>query len=332
MKILNSHVNRDIHGARVYGLESVGDSIMKKILVIGGNGFIGQNVVTKLLKDGYTVGVYDIRECGIPGVCSYVGDVLNDKKYEEILQMYDRIVYLISAIMPQKSMDEPMSAYQIDIPLMLYTLELCKKNNIKRIIYSSSGGTIYGDYQTANTEDRLTNPINHYAICKLTCEKILCLYNQLYGMENVVLRIANPYGFGQRLESGVGAITNFAYRMLRKERIIIFGDGENIRDYIPIEEVANAVVKAIEWKFDRGETPIFNVGSGVGLSINKVIQIIAEEIGIDPQVEYRSERNFDVRCNYLDMTKTERVFGNISNGEHEENIRKYVRKIMKIIE
>lgn len=301
--------------------------MMKKILVVGGNGFIGNNVVKLLLEKKYDVSVYDMSMGNNSQVTYHVGNVLDDIEFEGIISKADVIVYLISAIMPQESMEQPMSSYTTDIPLLIHTLEICKKVGVKRIIYASSGGTIYGDYHCANTEEELPRPINHYAICKLSCERILNLYNELYGMENIIFRLANPYGFGQRPESGVGAITNFAYHMLKDEKITLFGTGENIRDYIAVEEVAKAFILGIEWEFRKDIAPVFNIGSGVGICINRIIQIVSEELQKKPQIQYKPQRNFDVKCNFLDMKKTEKYLGTVNVGDAEENIRAYIRML-----
>ena len=303
------------------------NKLMKKILVIGGNGFIGKNVVDRLIEENYKVGVYDLV-CGKrEGVNYYTGDVINDDYFEAILLEYDIIIYLISAIMPQRSMKEPLSAYMTDIPLLIKTLEVCKKIGIKRIIYASSGGTIYGNCEIANVEDKYLSPINHYAICKLTCEKILSLYNNLYGMENMILRIANPYGKGQKLESGVGVITTFTRHALIDGRIQLYGDGGNIRDFIDIEEVSKAFQLAVEWKFIKEITPVFNVGSGKGISLIDLIQIIQNTLKSEMVIEYLPERNFDVHCNYLCMKKTKRYLGFEPDNGVKRRIEKYIRNL-----
>lgn len=304
---------------------------MKKILVIGGNGFIGKNVVEYLLNERYEVGVYDMNTSNISGIKSHIGNINDDKLFETIIEQYDSIIYLISAIMPKQSMDEPLSSYQTDIPLLIKTLEACRKKGLSRIVYASSGGTIYGDHEGANTEELFSEPINHYAICKLTCEKILMLYNQLYGMENIALRIANPYGKHQQIASGVGAVTTFAYHILSNEPISIWGDGENIRDYIEVGYVAQAFKLALDWEFREEVVPIFNIGSGVGLSLNQLVGIISDELGTEAKVKYSHNRNFDVKSNYLDISKAQNILGLCINKSSEECIREYVRYCEKAL-
>ena len=146
---------------------------MKKTLVIGGNGFIGKNIVEMFRKYNQHASIYDITE-GTLGVENYQGDILNDENFDEIISKYDEIIYLITKVSPKKSMDEPESAYVNDVPLLIKTLDSCLKSGIKRVIFSSSGGTVYGDLKGSKAKETDFNePINHYAICKLTCEKIL---------------------------------------------------------------------------------------------------------------------------------------------------------------
>lgn len=297
---------------------------MERVLIIGGNGFIGKNVVDAM-KDEYEIGIYDIHKSENTTIPSYEGDVIGDENFEQIVSQYDKIIYLISAIMPKQSMEEPFSSYTTDIPLLIHTLEICRKVGVKRIIYASSGGTIYGDRTEANTEEVFSEPINHYAICKLSCEKILLLYNQLYQMENVILRIANPYGKYQRISSGVGAVTAFTTEILKETKIVVWGDGENIRDFVDVSYVAQAFKLACQWNYDMSCVPIFNIGSGEKMSLNQLIQIIADELGKKADVEYLPQRNFDVKSNYLNIEKAKTILGYSLDKSAEECIRKYVR-------
>jgi UDP-glucose 4-epimerase len=227
-------------------------------------------------------------------------------------------------------MEIPESAYITDIPLLLKTLDTCVAKNKKRIIYASSGGTVYGEsIGLGSKESDFENPINHYAICKISCEKILQLYNKLYNMENIILRISNPYGKGQNPSSGVGAITTFISQILNNQSITIYGDGNNVRDFINIEAVAEAFSLAIEWPFDRNIIPIFNVGSGHGMTLNEIIDIIAKVLEVDPSINYESARPFDVRCNYLDMTKTEQYLNFYQPNNFKEKIAEYVLEFKK---
>lgn len=297
----------------------------KRVLVIGGNGFIGKNVMEYLREKEYCVGGYDLNMPASFQGSFYEGDIIHDDNLDKILSQYNTVIYLISAIMPKQSMEEPLSSYTTDVPLLIKTLETCKSVGIKRIIYASSGGTVYGDSETANNENMILEPINHYAICKVTCEKILMLYNQLYEMENVALRISNPYGKYQRVESGVGAVAAFTTELLKGEKIVLWGDGENARDFVDIKSVAKAFHLAVEWEMDKTCIPVFNIGSGERTTLNHLIQIIADEMGVQAEIDYQPKRNFDVRCNYLDIAKAKAHLGYSLDHSAEANIREYVR-------
>lgn len=300
---------------------------MKKVLVMGGNGFIGSNIVKYFLDQGVYVSTYDIKQ-GNYGVENYAGNVFDDKNFDDIVAQYDTIIYLITTVSPKKSMDFPDSAYKNDVPLFLKTLESCVKNGVKRVVFSSSGGTIYGENNGKNSlEDDSKEPINNYAICKLTCEHILSMYNKLYNMENVSLRVSNPYGVGQNPASGVGVITTFVDRICNDDSINLYGDGSITRDFIDVNEVAQAFYLASKWDFDKTISPIFNIGSGQGVSLKQVISIIEETLNITPNINYLPDRDFDVKYNVLNIEKAKKYLGYNVDSDEQEKIKTYVLKM-----
>ncbi len=298
-----------------------------RILIIGGNGYIGKNVVSNLLQHGYEPVIYDIVKSDLE-VEQYTGDLLSDPVFEEIIKSCNKIIYLITSVSPKKSMEDPTSAYMTDIPLLIKTLDTCVKYGIKRVIYASSGGTVYGEGNgKLFREEDQTYPINHYAICKISCEKILNLYNTLYNMENISLRISNPYGIGQNPKSGVGAITTFAYEILMGNPITLFGNGQNYRDYIDVESVSEAFRLSCNWEYDKSIFPVFNIGSGEPLSLNDIIEIITKAYGVTPNIEYLAERPFDVRYSALDTSKAEKYLNYQFPHNQKEKIKDYVLRV-----
>jgi UDP-glucose 4-epimerase len=296
-----------------------------KVLVLGGNGFIGKNVVDCFRRHNCTAATYDLVAPS-SRVDSFCGDVSTDANLPGILGAFDTIIYLVSSVTPQRSMQDPESTYVTDIPRLLKVLNVCVQRGVRRVVFASSGGTIYGNSSTANNESQNTLPINNYGISKLACEKVLQMHNLLYGMENVVLRIANPYGPGQRVQSGVGAVTAFANSISIDEPIAIYGDGDNVRDFVAISYVAEAFYNAAQWKFSQAISPVFNIGSGCGLTLNRVIEIISTALNKRPNIEYRSSRLFDVRCNYLDVTKAMNTLGYSAPTNPESDIANYARR------
>lgn len=302
---------------------------MEKVLVIGGNGFIGSNIVNYLNNKNVFSATYDIKK-GNTGKENYEGNIVDDISFDSIISQHDVIIYLITTVSPKKSMDDPESAYKNDVPLLIKTLESCVKSGVKRVIFSSSGGTIYGETIGHNAkEDDQKFPINNYAICKLTCEYILEMYNKLYNMENISLRISNPYGNGQRPESGVGVITTFIDKVCKNEIITLFGDGSITRDFINVDKVAEAFYLATKWKFDNDVTPIFNIGSGQGISLKEIVDLISVTLNIVPNINFLPEREFDVKSNVLDVSKSEKYLDYKPISNEKEDIKKYILTMAK---
>ena len=305
----------------------------KKVLVMGGNGFIGNNIVEHLAKNGYEVEIYDIAGKD-NGYKNHIGNVLTDDNLEKLISDFDNIIYLITSVSPKKSMDFPEKSYTQDIPMLLRVLDCCIKTGYgKKVIFSSSGGTVYGEglNKILKEDEVIEEPINHYANCKLACEKILLLYNKLYKMNNIILRISNPYGRGQNPSSGVGAITTFTDKILKCEEITLFGNGDTIRDYIDVYYVADAFLKAIEYKNENNITPVFNVGSGIGLCLKDIIDIISSSLNVIPNINYLPERPFDVKSNILNTEKAQKYLGLKAHTkeEIEQSISNYAREMSR---
>lgn len=298
----------------------------KKIIVLGGNGFIGRNIVQQMTGEGQKVTVLDrtmpYRE--VRGVNYVAGNCEDSALINEVFKGQEIVIHLANSILPQSSMNNPVFGYQSEVVSIINILEACKHHDIKRVIFASSGGTVYGDNgKKLNTEESPTHPINHYGIVKLAIENVLLMYNKLYYMENIILRIANPYGIGQNVSQGVGAVTVFANKLLKGEEITIYGDGNIIRDYVSIKDVVQGFCLACKWKPQDIE-PIFNIGSGEGISLNQVLQWIGNTLDIAPCIKYESKRDFDVSYNVLDISKSFRYLNYCPNIQPEEGIRKYV--------
>lgn len=299
---------------------------MKKVLVIGGSGFIGRNIIRKLKEHGIFVASYDLfgnKEANV----NYIGNIQNDEKFDNIIKEYNDIIYLITTVSPKQSMDDPALTYINDIPLLLKTLDSCIRHNVKRVVFSSSGGTVYGNSDGKKLrETDFNEPINHYAVCKLTCEKILEMYNSLYGMENITLRISNPFGIGQNPNSGVGFITAVINQIKSNQKIKLFGDGTIIRDFVDVEDVAEAFYLATIWEYDKSIIPVFNIGSGVGVSLKEIVYLVSKLLNVEPEIEFLPQRDFDVLYNVLDIEKSQKLLNYNPNSDIRNIIKKYINR------
>jgi UDP-glucose 4-epimerase len=274
-------------------------------LVLGGNGFIGSHLVDKLLAEGHRVRVFDkygehYRK-PLTAVDYRYADFGNRGLLMEALTDMDLVVHLISTTLPKTSNDDPAFDVQSNIVETLFLLEQCVTRKIKKIIFISSGGTIYGKPSILPiTENSPTDPECSYGITKLTIEKYLALFYQLYGLEYTILRPSNVYGSRQNPEGIQGAISVFLGKVKRGAPIQIWGDGKVVRDYIYIDDLVEAISIVANIKtLDR----IFNIGSGMGVSLRAIIEVISQVTKRDISVEYQAKRTFDVPEIYLDISR-----------------------------
>lgn len=276
-----------------------------RVLVLGGNGFIGSHVVDKLLREGHSVRVFDKNEehyrRALPGVDYHLGEFGNRGLLSEALNGIDVVVHLISTTLPKTSNDDPVFDVQSNVIETLFLLEQCVANKIKKIIFTSSGGTVYGVPQSVPVlEESQTNPICSYGICKLTIEKYLELFRQLHNLDYVIIRPSNPFGRRQNPFGIQGAIPVFLGKILRNEPIQIWGTGDVVRDYIYVEDLVDALYCAI-----NSTTPsrVFNIGYGKGHSLSDLLAVMKSVTGRNLTVTYTKSRSYDVPEIYLDITR-----------------------------
>jgi UDP-glucose 4-epimerase len=274
-------------------------------LLLGGNGFIGSHLVDKLLAEGHEVRVFDKYEehyrKPLPLVDYRYGDFGNRGLLAEALEGVDNVFHLVSTSLPKTSNDDPAFDVQSNVIETLFLLEQCVARKVKKIIFISSGGTIYGrSRKLPICEESPTNPECSYGITKLTVEKYLALYYHLYGLEYTVVRPSNPYGDRQNPNSIQGAIPVFLGHVAKGEPIEVWGDGEVIRDYIYIDDLIEGIYKAATLS---APSRTFNLGTSTGHSLNSIIDTIQQITGREVKVLYKSKRGFDVPAIYLDISR-----------------------------
>lgn len=269
-----------------------------RCLVLGASGFIGTNLCLALKGRVKAVRAFSRQVNTIEGVEGFQGDFLNEEDLIRAVRDIDVVFHLVSTNTPASSNASPMLDAQQNIIQTLKLLDACRASNVRRIIYVSSGGTVYGDASVIPTpEGSLEQPISAYGISKLAIEKYLALYEKLYGICTVSLRVSNPYGPYQYARKQQGVIGTFISKSLRNEDIEIWGDGSIIRDYIYIDDVVGALIKATIY---NGGFRVFNIGSGVGVSLIDIIAILSEVMGDNLRLTYKSSRAVDVSKSILD--------------------------------
>jgi len=209
----------------------------------------------------------------------------------------DVVLHLVSTTLPKNSNDDPIYDVQTNVVGTLQMLNAMAARNVRKIVFISSGGTVYGipKYLPID-ESHPTDPLVSYGITKLVIEKYLHLYERMYGLKAIMLRVANPYGERQRIETAQGAIGVFLHHALSGKPIEIWGDGSVTRDFIHISDVAEAFVQAVAYS---GSKSVFNISSGSGTSLNELISILEEILNKPIEPHYLPSRPFDVPVSVL---------------------------------
>ena len=277
-----------------------------RYLVLGGTGFIGSHLVDELAASGKSVRVFSrglMTQAGWPGRAKaelYTGDFCDAGSVERAVRGCETIFHLMSTTLPKSSNEDPRYDLETNVGSTLQLLESARRNGVRRIVFVSSGGTVYGRPRTLPIpETHPTDPICAHGIAKLAVEKYLDLFRVLHGLDYCVLRVSNAYGARQRTEKAHGAVAVFLSRALRGEAIEIWGDGSAARDYVHVDDVVRALLAAAAGC--PGESRIFNIGTGRGTTVNGLIAVIEEACGRKVQKIYREGRPFDVQENVLDI-------------------------------
>jgi UDP-glucose 4-epimerase len=280
-----------------------------RALVIGGCGFIGSHVVDALVKRGDSVRVFDrqyerFRE-PLPGVEYCLGDFADQMALVEALTGVDVVFHLVSTTFPGTANLSPTTDVRDNLIGSLRLLDLMVETKVGRIVFLSSGGTVYGVPDIVPVpEDHPLRPINSYGIVKVAIEHYLEMYRHLRGIASLVVRASNPYGPRQSHSGVQGVISTFLSRVHEKQPIEIWGDGSVTRDYLHVADLARFCVLA--GASDR--VGPFNVGSGEGRSLNEIIDVIRRVTCADIMPQYKPGRPVDVPRSVLDISRATKSF------------------------
>lgn len=291
----------------------------ERILVTGGAGFIGSHIVDKLIED-FDVTVIDNLNTASPANINnhqkknfhfIEGDIRDINLVRKTLKDIDVIFHEAALASVTLSIDDPLLTNEINVTGTLNLLKASSDLGVKRFIHASSAA-VYGDTEIPRKkEDMPTNPRSPYGISKLAAENYVRIFQRLYGLETVSLRYFNVYGPRQRFDINCaygGVITIFLNRLLKNMSPIIFGDGEQTRDFIFVDDVIEANMLALNSRNACGD--VFNIGTGIGVSVNQIAELLKELLGKKGLKNiYKEPRPAESRHSYADISKAEKTLG-----------------------
>lgn len=299
-----------------------------KTLVSGGAGFIGSNLVKQLLADGHQVTVIDNLSSGyrsnlvpFPEVDFIEADIRDESVVCTVMKGVEVVFHLAASVGNKRSIDHPLLDADINVMGTLKVLEAARKAGVRKIVASSSAG-IFGELKTLPIkENHPVEPDTPYGSSKLCMEKECLAYAKLYDIEAVCLRYFNVYGPNQRFDAYGNVIPIFVFRMLRGESLTIFGDGEQTRDFINVQDVVQANIKAA---MTRGVSGAFNTGSGERITINRLVSLLKNASCLNPVVDYSAPRPGDVRDSLADITAARNAFNFNPSVKLEVGLAEYI--------
>ncbi|MDP3733326.1 MAG: UDP-glucose 4-epimerase GalE, partial [Candidatus Daviesbacteria bacterium] len=297
-----------------------------KILVTGGAGFIGSHVNKLLLDLGHQVTTIDDlshgNQASIDKKAFFIkSSMLDQEKLEEILPGHDAVIHMASLIEVGESVKAPVEFVENNILGTVKLLQAMKNTGVKRIIFSSSA-CVYGVPKKLpiTEDDPLGEQENPYGITKTTMEEFCKLYNKLFGFDVVILRYFNPYGPGELHNPETHAIPNFIKAILEKKPLPLFWKGEQIRDFIYIDDLAKAHVLPLNLK----GLHIYNVGTETGVKVIDVVKTIFDLVGYEVEIDHKGERKGDVAELVASSQKIKKELGWETKVDLEKGLKKTI--------
>ena len=296
-----------------------------KILVTGGAGFIGSTIVDLLIKRGDEVVIIDNLSTGKEKYLNekakfYNADITNGEKINEIFESENPevVIHTAAQVMLRKSLEEPVFDAKTNIMGTINILEACRKNNVKKIIYTSTGGARVGEPEYLPVDEKHPlNPCAPYGISKHTAEHYVWMYGELYGLDYLMFCFGNVYGpRDDPITKRVTAI--FAHKMMKGEKPQIFGDGEQTRDFIYVRDLAEFIVNSID---KNPKHNLFHLADGKQISVNKIFKILKDLAGYEGEAEHIDAIPGEVRDIVLDTTLAKEELGWEPKHSFEEGLK-----------
>ena len=266
-----------------------------RIVVLGASGFLGSSMTRHLANQGHDVIAYwrqprpDIAK--LPNVTSMIGDLRDAWVLGKAFHDTDIVYHFASSTYPSRFYFDPGSEYSEALQPLLVMMETARQHQVRKIVFPSSGGTVYADIATPRTEDSPVDPRSPYAVFKLAAEQLLHHAARQGHFSVDVFRLGNPFGLGQRARPGQGVVPHWMDALNRREPIVIFGDGSAERDYVYIDDVCRMMTMSCS---DIDQSGTYNVGTGVPTSLRQLASIIQELTRDELRIEYVPNRISDI--------------------------------------
>lgn len=279
------------------------------ILVLGANGFVGSHLVDSLVSAGFRVRAFDRFASNTiqsfeenKNVEIIAGDFLNQADLKSALNGVETVFHLVSTTNPVSADNDPLIDIDTNLHGSVELFKLCVENNVKRVLFTSSGGTVYGERLKSDPirEDDPTLPVSPYGIGKLATENYLRYFNAKYGLDYTIFRLANPYGDRQPFWRRQGVVSIFLDKILKGEPITILGDGTMVRDYIYVKDATDMMVQSL---LNKPKHRIYNIGSGRGVSVNELADTIEKVTGRPAKRKVQEAPATFVHTSILDINR-----------------------------
>lgn len=289
---------------------------MEYTLILGGGGFIGSNLVQEFIKQDKKVIVFskfnDYQNKKFSELTEKVvyitGSLSETTLIKEVFSKYkiSEVIHLISSLIPSSNLEDFTNEYKEVIIPTIHLIDIMANFNVRKFVYLSSGGTVYGNYKVDGyySEEDPLRPINYYGLSKYNIEEIIKLESRKNKIDYLILRPSNPFGKFQNIYGKQGLIAVILGKLINNQVVEIWGNGQSERDYVPIQYLCRCIIKLVESGINN---QTFNIGSGYGHSINEIIEIIEKTLNVKVNKTYEKPRNVDSDKMVLNIDKMKKV-------------------------
>jgi len=309
--------------------------IISRVLVTGGAGFIGSHLIPRLLGRCYSVVVFDDLSTGkLQNLCKVSGnrdlvfaqgDIRDKVAVADALCGIDAVIHLAAIVGVPISVAEPVLTHDINTTGTMNVLQEASKQGVRRFVFASSAA-VYGEgNRLPLKEDSTLRSLSPYAASKVAGESLCRAYAECYGLSTASLRFFNIYGPGSERSSYTGVIAKFLSDIHRGNVLTVFGNGEQSRDFVYVEDAVDAIIQALETKRLKGDA--FNVCSGKPTSINELVKILNKVTGKKANTEHAPERKGEIRHSYGDPSKSERAIGFKTSTSIENGLERFSKAL-----